>query len=80
MKEADKDVRAPVAPRFANSQSTQPPFLARSPACTSMLTPSPKHDRELLAVRQQFYNPGGRWVTSFRVIRFFPCGKMLFRS
>lgn len=40
MKEADKDVRAPVAPRFANSQSTQPPFLARSPACTSMLTPS----------------------------------------
>ena len=24
-----------------------------------------------------YYNPGGRWVTSFRVLRFYPCGRML---
>lgn len=32
--------------------------------------------RGMKELDKDFYNPGGRWVTSFRVFRFFPNGRM----
>lgn len=32
--------------------------------------------RGMKELNKDFYRPGGRWVTTYRVLRFFPCGTM----
>ena len=43
---------------------------------TTKLLAGLNEGRGMKEADKDFYNPGGRWVTSFRVFRFFPCGRM----
>jgi len=43
---------------------------------TTKLLAGLNEGRGMKEAGKDFYCPGGRWVTSYRVLRFFPCGSL----